>query len=121
MEISDEVKQIDAWIIAPQASINTCAFNNRTSTTGFGGIIDTNTTCDRQLIVNGPVIAQNVKLNRTFGADPGRAYDPTESYFYTPAEVFNLSAENYLWAYAQAGRYQSSYTNAYARELPPRY
>ena len=38
-----------------------------------------------------------------------------------PAEIFNLRADTYLWAYAQAGRYDSSYTESYSRELPPRY
>lgn len=39
----------------------------------------------------------------------------------SPAEVFNLRMDNYLWAYAQAGRYDSSYTESYSRELAPRY
>ncbi len=44
-----------------------------------------------------------------------------ESDRFSPAEIFSLGADDYLWAYAQAGRYNSSYTDAYTRELPPRY
>lgn len=122
VDIAPDVTRLDAWIIAT-GTVDTCAgFTKADDTKGYmynGGTFK----CDKQLVINGPVIAKNVKLNRTFGADPQRAYanPPTESNFYTPAEVFNLSAENYLWAYAQAGRYKSSYTDAYARELPPRY
>ncbi len=125
--------QIDAWIIAPNAVINTCA--DFTSSNGNPGGTETRPAdshpCDAPLRVNGPVIASSLKLNRTGGADitnDGDNYTavlgPTyinDWQKYTPAEVFNLSADTYLWAYAQAGRYGSSYTEAYSRELPPRY
>lgn len=117
VEIAPEVREIDAWIIA-SGGIDTCA--------GFT-VGDTETQaknypnaekaiCEKQLKFNGPVFASRLKLNRTFGSDPS-----TGSAKYEPAEIFNLSADTYLWAYAQAGRYQSSYTEAYSRELPPRY
>lgn len=117
VEIAPEVREIDAWIIA-SGGIDTCA--------GFT-VSDTETQaknypnaekaiCEKQLKFNGPVFASRLKLNRTFGSDPS-----TGSAKYEPAEIFNLSADTYLWAYAQAGRYQSSYTEAYSRELPPRY
>lgn len=125
--------QIDAWIIAPNAVINTCA--DFTSSNGNPGGTETRPAgshpCDAPLRVNGPVIASSLKLNRTGGADitnDGDNYTavlgPTyidDWQKYTPTEVFNLSADTYLWAYAQAGRYGSSYTEAYSRELPPRY
>lgn len=125
--------QIDAWIIAPNAVINTCA--DFTSSNGNPGGTETRPAgshpCDTPLRVNGPVVASSLKLNRTGGADitnDGDNYTAVlgSTYIndwqkYTPAEVFNLSADTYLWAYAQAGRYGSSYTEAYSRELPPRY
>ena len=38
----------------------------------------------------------------------------------TPAEIFNLRADAYLWAYSQASRYTEAQTT-YTRELAPRY
>ena len=60
-----------------------------------------------------------VVLNRHYGSDksPGN----TSGTRYAPAEVFNFGGDDYLWAYAQAGRYSSSYTETYTRELAPRY
>lgn len=129
VNIAPDVTRVDAWIIAT-GTLNTCnAFVTRgTGTTASAGsthgVYTTNTPCDRQLIFNGPVMAGEVKLNRTGGSDPsvpGNFFNVSNSQRYTPAEVFNLRADTYLWAYAQAGRYGSSYTEAYTRELPPRY
>ncbi len=133
VNISRTVTRIDAWIIAPNGTVNTCSdftsaqTETRTADNHYGGATD----CDRQLKINGPVIAGGVQLNRTYGADPvsyreGSYPDEVEtraveSDRYHPAEIFNLGADDYLWAYAQAGRYNSSYTDAYTRELPPRY
>lgn len=136
VKIHSDVTTINAWIIAPNATINTCAEFQESSHTGSAHDgtetrPDATHICDNPLRVNGPVIANTLKLNRTGGADitnDGSMYTTTfgSTYTddwqkYTPAEVFNLSADVYLWAYAQAGRYGSSYTEAYSRELPPRY
>lgn len=136
LNISNNVTQINAWIIAPKATINTCpGFQKSTNTgsphDGTETRPDTTHTCDKPLRINGPVIASALKLNRTGGADITNDGDSYTTVFgptytddwrkYTPAEVFNLSADAYLWGYAQAGRYGSSYTEAYSRELPPRY
>ena len=87
-------------------------------------------------MINGPIIADGMITNRSYGSDPDKksspnygggdnmpanAYNDEHMQRYTPAEIFNLRADNYLWAYAQAGRYDSSYTEAYTRELAPRY
>lgn len=134
--IDSNVNRIDAWIVAGNEN------------TGTGGIIDTcrqfvsgsteadalnrmlpgGNNCAKQLVFNGPVFANKLLLHRSFGSDPivsrygvfgskGSA-GPTK---YNPAEIFNLNANTYLWAYAQAGRYESSYTESYSRELAPRY
>ncbi len=119
INISGDVTRIDAWIIAPKATINTCA--NLAKDTGTKTINNSGTSilCDKQLKLNGPIVARSLKLNRTFGAD---AYSYSESSKkYTSAEIFNLSGASYLWAYAQAGRYASSYSETYSRELAPRY
>ncbi len=136
LNISNNVTQINAWIIAPRATINTCSGFQKSTNTGspHDGTEtrpDTTHTCDKPLRINGPVIASALKLNRTGGTDITNDGDSYTTVFgptytddwrkYTPAEVFNLSADAYLWGYAQAGRYGSSYTEAYSRELPPRY
>ncbi len=135
IEIAENVTRIDAWLIADN-EINTCgAFDSSTEAYVTGWT--QNTRCSKQLTVNGPVIAQKLKLNRTAGADPiayGAINNNTSDNNYVSStdgsgadprsftgEVFNLSANTYLWAYAQAGRYNSSYTESYTRELPPRY
>jgi len=136
LKINKDVTQINAWIIAPDATIDTCPVFQKSSNTdmrhdGTETRPDWGHACDNPLRINGPVIAKSLKLNRTGGADitnDGNSYttvfQPIYSddwQKYTPAEVFNLSADTYLWAYAQAGRYGSSYSEAYSRELPPRY
>ena len=116
LDIAPNVTRIDAWLIV-NGELNTCkAFNSDRTMETAPGPISSNATCDKQLIFNGPVLAETLKLNRTYGADP-----LLQGEKYTPAEVFNLSADSYLWAYAQAGRYGSSYTESYSRELAPRY
>lgn len=115
VNISGNVTRIDAWIIAT-GKLDTCSDYStgatETSAKGYTGTA----TCDKQLLFTGPIFASRVDLHRSYGSDPilqkGRQ---------TPGEIFNLSAINYMWAYAQAGRYKSSYTEAYARELAPRY
>ena len=70
IKIDNNVTQIDAWLIALSSDNNV---NNNTR----GGEIDTcvgygdeftSETCGKQLIINGPVIADYIALNRTAGA-----------------------------------------------------
>ncbi len=129
VNVDPKVTRIDAWIIAPSGKLDTCS--GYVASKGNPGGTDTKTThtgwglCDSQLTFNGPVMVGSIALNRTGGADPmvsdGQQASGSDRQRYTPAEVFNLSAEVYLWSYAQAGRYGSSYSEAYSRELPPRY
>ncbi len=121
--IDPSVTRLDAWLIAT-GDIDTCRGwqDNTTETRSLNR--NANATCDNQLQINGPVIANSVKLHRTFGADNLVSYTGSHgdrSNKNVSSEVFNLSALTYLWSFAQAGRYQSSYTDAYARELAPRY
>jgi len=144
INIAPNVKRIDAWLISTQ-NINTCdGFTKGTATNGVstpegqgteariinynndGSSNDNNPVCSNQLTINGPVLAKSITLNRTAGIDQinypnadslGSGADARA----LAGEVFNLGADAYLWSYAQAGRYDSSYTEAYVRELPPRY
>lgn len=130
INIGSNVEQIDAWLISG-GTVNTCSdFANGSTEAqvkeyndGNGGSLP-QPDCSKQLTINGPIIAKNVIPNRSAGADP-ITYDADTRVTNEPraasGEVFNLSADTYLWAYAQAGRYDSSYSEAYTRELPPRY
>ena len=134
INITDNVTQIDAWLVSEGGKIDTCS----------SGISDANS-CNKTLVINGPVFANSLALNRTAGALQGMrikhtltGYDlpfiPMESDsspdpsvhniandgHITPAEIFNLRADTYLWAYSQASRYTEAQTT-YTRELAPRY
>lgn len=117
VKIAPSVTRLDAWIIA-NGNVDTCDGWVEKTTETQSVYRNQNTACDNRLQINGPVVAKSVTLNRTYGADP-LVYSGTGKY--TSSEVFNLSALSYLWSFAQAGRYDSSYTDVYSRELAPRY
>lgn len=131
VKIASNVSQIDAWIITPNGTIDTCAgYQPAGGNNGYGTQTDPSgkkgtDICANQLVFNGPVIAKNLKLNRSFGADPdvqtGVGTLGMSSAKSAAAEVFNFRADTYLWAYAQSSRYDSSFTESYSRELAPRY
>lgn len=122
INIGSDVERIDAWIIA-EGKVNTCVELKATTPakSSSGG----SAACSKHLQINGPVIAREIALNRTYGADSTNGdKDKAESSDdrAATAEVFNLSgAETYLWGYAQATRLNSGFSEAYSRELPPRY
>lgn len=72
-------------------------------------------TCSTQLTVNGPVIANNVDLYRTFGGEGSTAAQRR-----APAEIFNLSPETFLRNALNETANQSITTSS-SRELPPRF
>lgn len=126
VKISGNVTQIDAWIIAT-GSIDTCSEFSDGSTEA-DALGHPRAACTNQLVFNGPIVANKLLLHRSFGSDPLIDYNRVSPYVadternrWAAAEVFNLRADTYLWAYAQAGRYDSSYTESYSRELAPRY
>ena len=146
INIAENVTRVDAWLLAPDGTINTCAghntdnlvaFDAKHKYTNFGG------NCDKTLVVNGPVYAHHMELLRTGGSNhgtglsltPGIISDPryrslgsTRNQSGTdalrgssaPAEIFNLRADTYIWAYNQAQRYSEAVVT-YTRELAPRY
>jgi len=125
--IADSVTQVDAWLIASSGTISTCTFTSgdpnylsfpafppfpSVSSQGGKKLNLTVNTCNQQLVVNGPVIAQSLDLLRTAGSETG--VDSGK-----PGEVFNLRPDAYLWTAAhviETGRLQTTYTT----ELPPR-
>ncbi len=122
LNIASNVTRIDAWLIV-SGKINTCSDFGQQTAADSQSLRQT--TCTSQLAINGPVIANGgVALNRSYGSDPivnSTSSFGTNSERDSPAEIFNLRQDSYLWAYAQAGRYDSSYTESYSRELAPRY
>ena len=145
ISIAENVTRVDAWLIANEGTINTCAGHNvnnvvardaKQQYVNFGG------NCDKTLVVNGPVYAHHMELLRTAGANHGNGDsladsltddDPRERSLGStrstsdarrgsaaPAEIFNLRADAYIWAYNQAQRYSEAVVT-YTRELAPRY
>ena len=103
------MKRVDAWLIA-RGVINTCAVN------GAQNVNDVNmNNCDNQLRIRGGTVSKNLRLWRTAGSD-GTTKDTLTS----PAEIFNQSADTYLWAQAQSGS-EGKIVTTYTKELPVRY
>lgn len=130
IQIKSNVTQVDAWLIT-DGTLDTCSDFQSGTTEAAVRDRNLNTDCSKHLQVNGPVMASAVKLNRTYGAD-GYSNDDEDKTTNNAgggnvdkrsasAETFNLSPDVYMWAYAQSSRYKSSYSEAYSRELPPRY
>ncbi len=88
-------------------------------------------------MINGPIIANELLLNRTGGAHQGDVKitgssatscslarldlcNLADNGSATPAEIINLRPDIYLWAYSQLNRYTQA-TTTYSREQAPRY
>jgi len=104
INITGNVKQIDAWLIA-KGGLNTCSdvVGNLSSTL-----------CNNQLTVNGPVMADKLYLRRTAGSGTGQDHSGD------PAEIFNLRPDAYMWASQRATSGGNRVQTVYTTELPPR-
>ena len=69
-----------------------------------------------QLKINGLIIADTLKLNRTYGAGKG-------VYSIIPAEIINYDTTLYLWSMVDSPNATGTgkYSESYLRELSPRY
>ena len=110
--ISDDVSQVDAWLIASGTGAN-----GRLNTCGAGGVnestLPNSSQCSTQLTINGPVISNHLLLRRTGGAGTRTASGD-------PAEVFNLRPDAYMWL----ANYRNETLKAktvITSELPPRF
>lgn len=103
INIAAGVHRVDAWLIAAD-TINTCdgvAVNQSNLRSNM---------CNEQLRINGPVMANQLALNRTYAdASGGQA-----------AETINLRGDAYVWA-SRAARQNGHWQTIYTTELPPRY
>ena len=117
--IEPDVSEVNAWLITrDKGYVSTCgSIVNMTS--WLSGL--SSSQCDKQLRVNGPIMAGSLFLRRTYGgrhSNPARNDDNMHPG--TPAEVLNLRADAYIWAY---NNYRGSgvIRTMNVKELPPRY
>ncbi len=117
IDITSGATHVDAWLVT-NGTINTC--------TDFS-MGSPESACNSTLIVNGPVFADGIRLNRAGGAYPGAGSGSTvldtnlsRTGSITPGEIFNLRPDTLYWAYSQAQRFTQA-TATYTRELAPRY
>jgi hypothetical protein len=110
--IKDNVTRVDAWLVADE--IITCDPSDDWACTVSNSEINSKN-CNKQLTINGPVLTKNIKLYRTYGA----GFDE-DSVLASPAEIFTMGPDVYLWSFGQAQRYSQA-TTTYSRELAPRY
>lgn len=115
LNIAPEVSSVDAWLINPGGTINTCY-------TGLPGSDDENIpralgVCDNHLDVNGPVAVKDLLLRRAGGKDQGDT-DVRQS---RPAENFNLRPDAYIWATQYVNDGGRKYITTHSKDLPPRY
>lgn len=99
-KIHENVTRVDAWLITPGGTINTCP--------NAGGQLTTND-CPALLQINGPIMAGDLEMKRTGGVMTG-----------APAELFNLRGDAYVWARGMSEDAGVWHT-VNLRELPPRY
>ncbi len=107
INIESGVGQVDGWLVAngEQGRIDTCSDVSALTTL----------LCSKQLTVNGPVMAKQLFLKRTAGAQGN-----DDSARDTAAEKFNLRADAYLWAYSISSNERRVITT-YTTELSPRF
>lgn len=108
INITGAVGRVDAWLLTTLTggAINTCS--DRAVDAPLNSAV-----CSNILTVNGPVATEHLYLRRTAGSDSVAAAG-------SPAEVFNLRPDAYLWAYGRASQVGKAQT-VDSIELPPRF
>ncbi len=106
--VASDVTAVNAWLIAEEGYVSTCDAVDGTA--WLEGI--RNDTCDKQLRINGPIVADKLYLRRTYGGQKGEIG--------TPAEILNLRPDTYLWAQG-ISQDSGAIKTTYLKELPPRY
>lgn len=119
INIADNVREVDAWLINQNGSINTCWIEGVTASDEYRLTPRSLGECDNTLYINGPVSAENILLRRNGGKD--QSSDPTELHQSVPGEVFNLRPDAYIWASNHVGSSNKKYITTHVLDLPPRY
>lgn len=104
--INASVTHVSAWMISDDPDDGRIATCNSTANL-------TITDCNQELRVDGPIMAQHLRLRRTAGAGT-----VTSNQAGVPAEVLNLPADAYLWAWNAGGNDGRAITT-FTTELPP--
>lgn len=108
------VTNIDAWLIADNAIVTCSSSNTIPSAPYFSGLQAG--VCNSKLRINGFVQASQLFARRTSGAGE----TATTAGRRDPAEVINMRADTYIWAYGEASR-QGAVRTMSVKSLPPRF
>jgi len=117
--IEPSVGEVNAWLITQKDGyVSTCGV-----VISAGGWLSgvSESSCGKQLKVNGPIKTGHLFLRRTYGGKHASSEknDPN-MHPGTPAEIINLRADTYIWAYNNY-RNTGAISTMNVRELPPRY
>lgn len=116
ININHTVSQVDAWLINPLGTINTCRTGAPVG--HVENIPRSRGRCDNTLTVNGPVAADLLMLRRNGGKDQGTETTVVQS---VPGENFNLRPDAYIWAASYVDSASKKYITTNTIDLPPRY
>ena len=118
--IEPSVGEVNAWLITQKDGyVSTCGV-----VISFGDWLSgvSESSCGKkQLKVNGPIKTGRLFLRRTYGGKhASSAKNDPNMHPGTPAEIINLRADTYIWAYNNY-RNTGAISTMNIRELPPRY
>ena len=117
--IEPSVGEVNAWLITQKDGyVSTCGVVISAGA-WLSGVSDVS--CGKQLKINGPIKTGRLFLRRTYGGKhASSAKNDPNMHPGTPAEIINLRADTYIWAY---NNYQNTgaISTMNVRELPPRY
>ena len=117
--IESSVGEVNAWLITQKDGyVSTCGvvISDRSWLSGVSDV-----SCGKQLKINGPIKTGRLFLRRTYGGKhASSAKNDPNMHPGTPAEIINLRADTYIWAYNNY-RNTGAISTMNVRELPPRY
>ena len=118
--IEPSVGEVNAWLITQKDGyVSTCGVVI-SARDWLNGVSESS--CGKQqLKINGPIKTGRLFLRRTYGGKhASSAKNDPNMHPGTPAEIINLRADTYIWAY---NNYQNTgaISTMNVRELPPRY
>ena len=117
--IEPSVGEVNAWLITQKDGyVSTCGVVI-SDVAWLSGVSDVS--CGKQLKINGPIKTGQLFLRRTYGGKhASSAKNDPNMHPGTPAEIINLRADTYIWAYNNY-RNTGAISTMNVRELPPRY
>ena len=117
--IEPSVGEVNAWLITQKDGyVSTCGV-----VINFGSWLSgvSDVSCGKQLKINGPIKTGRLFLRRAYGGKhASSAKNDPNMHPGTPAEIINLRADTYIWAYNNY-RNTGAISTMNVRELPPRY